>query len=176
MRTKRVLLDGWGYLILAGTTVPITLGIGFLAMNRPEVVRELAFLLAVYASVMILGLYTAAASGETQETMPEIIAEALTTQGNVPGIEWIDEVQRAPPVPVAMRVVKVSGACALGFLPGDKWTVGADGKLSRPICAAAAKAFDALEDDAWESGLLPEITCVCPLAVPEVTFALEAKV
>lgn len=75
-----------------------------------------------------------------------------------------------------MRVVKVHGACALEFLPGNKWAVGADGKLSRPICSAAARAFSSLTGtgDDWESGLPADITCDCPLAVPEVTFTLEA--
>lgn len=71
-------------------------------------------------------------------------------------------------------MVKVNGVYALRFMPGNKWTVGAGGKLLRPICAAAVRALNVLEDDDWESGLLPEITCDCPLVVSEVTFTVEA--
>ena len=67
MHSKRVLLDGWSYLMLGGTTVPITLGIGFLAMNRPELAQELTYLLAVYAVVMILGVYVAAKTDGTPD-------------------------------------------------------------------------------------------------------------
>lgn len=103
MHSKRVLLDGWSYLMLGGTTVPITLGIGFLAMNRPELSQELSFLLAVYAVVMIPGVYVAAKTGGTQRTPLEAVTGEETSLGiDVPGIEWIAEVRQAPSVPVTM--------------------------------------------------------------------------
>ena len=54
------------------------------------------------------------------------------------GIEWIDEVPLAPLAPVTMRVLKVTGACAFGFMPGNEWVI--DANDQQHIGAAHGKA------------------------------------
>lgn len=70
----------------------ITVGIGFLVTNRPELAQELFFLLAVETGAIILGVYVDARTGGTQETPVEAVTREETPLGiDVPGIEWIDE-------------------------------------------------------------------------------------
>ena len=168
MRARMVISSGWIYVALAAAAFPIALIIMYLAAGNPSVAAELAILLAIFAGVMILGTYTAVTAGAAAHT-------AVATEAAEAGIEWIDEVPLAPLAPVSMRVVKVTGACALGFMPGNEWVIDTHGHLSRPLCSAAVKAFSDLRGGPWEHGLPQNVPCHCPLAGREVVFAMEME-
>lgn len=170
MRTRMVLSSGWVYLALGAAGVPVALIIIYLAAGNPSVAGELAILLAVFAGVMALGAYTFATGAVARMPMATEAAEAAEA-----GIEWVDEVQLAPLAPVSMRVVKVTGACAFGFMPGNEWLIDANGHLSRPLCSAAVKALSSLRGGPWDAGLPQEFACDCPLAGREVVFAMEHR-
>lgn len=170
MRAKMVIFSGWVYVALAAAAVPIALIIIFLAAGNSSVAWELTILSAIFAAVMILGLYTSlTAKAETYASI------AVETEAAEAGIEWIDEVPVAPLVPVIMRVVKVTGACAFGFMPGNEWVIDTHGHLSRPLCAAAFKAFSDLPGSQLEDGLPRDVACKCPLAAREVVFAIDVE-
>lgn len=174
MRTRMVITSGWFYMALAAASLPIALIIMYLAAGNAPVAGVLAILLAIFAAVMILGAYTAVTAGTLVSTAAAVATGGVALEAT-PGIEWIDEVPLAPPVPVSMKVVKVTGSCALGFLPGDRWVIDANGRLSRPLCAAAVKAFSSLRSGPWGDGLPREVTCHCPLAGREVVFATDTE-
>ena len=172
MRARIIISSGWFYVALGAAAVPIALIIMFLAAGNTSVAWELAILLAVFAAVMILGACTAVTSGELAPT-PAAVAAGNTAWDATLGIEWIDEVPLAPLAPVTMRVLKVTGACAFGFMPGNEWVIDANGHLSRPLCAVAVKAFNSPRGGPWNDGLPQNVACHCPLAGNEVVFALD---
>ena len=170
MRARMVISSGWMYLALAAAALPIALIVMYLAAGNPSVAGELAILLAIFAAVMGLGVYTAATAKAVVHK-----AAAVETGHAVAGMEWIDEVPLAPLAPISIKVLKVTGACALGFMPGNRWVIDANGHLSRPLCAAAVKAFSSIGSGPWEDGLPQEVACHCPLAGREVVFAIDTE-
>ncbi len=79
------------------------------------------------------------------------------------------------PAPVTAQVTSAKGECALGYLVGDTWTVYQNGRVSQPLCSAAAEALASRAGEMVQMGVGQRIsaTCKCPLG-RQVTFELSA--
>lgn len=173
MRAERIYSFGWA-LVLAGVAAIIAVAvIGLLATAETVPGTGIAViggLLVVYLFTVLLGTGTALiAAGE-----PEA-GTYYATDWDAALLELMDDMPVGPILPVTVGVAGVTGGCALGFRPGQTWTIDADGHMSRPMCRPAVTALasflPSLSADDWEHG----VPCKCPLGNREVVFAVHSS-
>jgi hypothetical protein len=73
-------------------------------------------------------------------------------------------------------VTDAAGICPRGFKVNDVFTADAEGRLSRPLCKAAASTLEALVQDArGENGFTPQVSCICPMGDRHLTFEFRKQ-
>ncbi len=101
---------------------------------------------------------------ETVDLIPVLEAEP---------VEMVGSLDAAPNEEIMAAITKVVGPCPLGWMPGNAWKIGADGKLSRPMCRPGATALSALLEMSEGDALDRPTCCDCPMPGREVTFTVR---
>ena len=179
MKNLNVSSLGWG-LVFATTAAVFALVVMGLSASpdSPDGQRivVISVLLGVYLTTVLMGTgATLIANKQTPSRQDEWLLDRSTTHWLDGELELIDEIPSSPILPVTVGVAGATGGCPLGFRPGQRWGIDADGQISRPLCRPAVDALESLiptltEDD-WEHG----IPCRCPMGDREVVFEIESK-
>ncbi len=73
-------------------------------------------------------------------------------------------------------VTDALGVCPRGFQVSDVFSADAEGRLSRPLCKAAAGTLEALAKEAkGGDGFTPQVSCICPMGDRHLTFELRPR-
>ena len=97
---------------------------------------------------------------------------AETATQAVPALELIYTIP-APSRAVAATVMGAVGVCPRGFAVGDTWAVDQSGRLSVPICHAAASALvPVMRRVSRQGGRAAQVSCVCSLAGRSLRFSV----
>lgn len=154
MRAQRIALGDVAFLLVLGLAIPVAL---------VHVAYGTYHLALIAASAVIIGV---AIEVTGWNPWPTAVA--------APELELMDRVP-APSAPIAVRVVRASGTCPLGFRPGSWWTIDEAGHVSSPLCrpavTALSPAFEAVLGTAGEG----PVSCHCPLGDREVAFAFSRQ-
>lgn len=106
----------------------------------------------------------------------EIIAEArsahaaLRARAKALGIPLLSRVGRRA-VPEVVAVAAVRGRCPLGFSTGDRWQVGPDGRLDRPLCERAISSLNSRSPAMV--GFAGQVRCICPIGGQSLTLETQ---
>jgi hypothetical protein len=144
-------------LLIAATILAVPMGAYHLSIGL-YTQAAMAFM-AGGAGVMLLSGWDPAAAWVERDTEPveEIPLYSLST-------------------PVLIRVAEAQGDCIRKYAVDDTWTSESSGKLSHPLCRAAAYSLASAMSDllAGEAEAGQRISCQCPLMDRQITFALQA--
>ena len=88
-------------------------------------------------------------------------------------VEMVEALTDSPNAAVMASITNVFGPCPLGLMPGNTWKIGADGKLSRPMCRPGATALSALFRMADGDAMDRSTCCECQFAGREVRFTVR---
>ncbi|MDA1272383.1 MAG: hypothetical protein O3A93_14220 [Chloroflexi bacterium] len=91
-------------------------------------------------------------------------------------VVMVEALTDAPKTPVSATITKVVGPCPLGMMPGNTWSIGPDGKLSRPLCRPGATALSRLFQMGNGEVMEESTRCQCVIAGREVTFTVREPV
>ncbi|MCH8309980.1 MAG: hypothetical protein IIB17_05730 [Chloroflexi bacterium] len=92
------------------------------------------------------------------------------------GLEWLYTLGTRPRSTTTINIVKADGVCPRGFNVDDTIEIGADGRLSNPMCRAAIEALRPAVLSKRDSPYFQAMArCDCAVADTNLTFATIAS-
>ena len=170
---------GWELAFIAAAAIFALVVIALSASSETATGQRIiviAVLLGVFLTTVLMGTgATLIANEQPSDQEEERLIDRPTIHWLGGELKLVDEIASAPILPVTVGVAGATGGCPLGFRPGQRWGIDADGHISRPLCRPAVDALatllPTLTKEDWEHG----IPCRCPMADREVVFAVESK-
>ena len=178
MKVERKPMPDWVFAAAVGGALPVILVVGLLASGAAVLWQTLVALLGIFLAVMAMAVYTSARAGarsavETESSLASLKAEPGARPDLIPEpVDWMP-----PPAfwPVTIAAIRATGACPLGYKPGQTWVIDDDGHISRPLCRPAVAVLSQMfASGSWEEPG-QEAPCTCPFIDRQVVFAVKAN-